>query len=347
MLEFNISKGTLFKFQATLNLKGVCAIFGESGAGKTSLVRGLIGLDNHFTGEVVFRGETWQSDTQFIKTEKRRIGMVFQEPCLFPHLNVRQNLSLALHKDSLYSLLELANLLQFSELLNASTQTLSGGQKQRIAIARAILTGPRLLIMDEPLSSLDSQSKDILLPFIKKISRQIPILYITHSMHELFYLASNMLLINQGKIEAYGTPENLFMDHKLSLLKQTHSGSLLTIKKLQWDEQYALLNGEVDGQKLILSAPKKPHHTTLKIKVESIDVIIALQPLSACSLQNCLQTRIKKIEHLSETQIVLTLSLKKQVLLAKITRKSLIELKLIEGQCVFAYIKALHLIALH
>ncbi|KPU82719.1 molybdenum ABC transporter ATP-binding protein [Psychromonas sp. PRT-SC03] len=346
MLKFNLSKNNLFNFQGELKLQGVCAIFGDSGAGKTSLVRALIGLDNDFMGEVIFKDEVWQNQKQFVKTEKRRIGMVFQEPRLFPHLNVQKNLSLAYHKDSRYTLLELANILQFSELLTSSIQTLSGGQKQRIAIARALLNAPRLLIMDEPLSSLDIQSKNILLPFIKKISQHIPILYITHSLHELFYLSSHMLLINQGKIEAYGTPQDLFMDAKLSLSKQMHSGVLLSVNKLRWDNKDALLKGEVDGQPLLLNATQDLLSNTLKIKVESVDVIIALRPLEACSLQNCLQTRIQKIESLSETQTMLTLVLDKQILLAKITNKSLFELKLEEGQVVLAYIKALSLIGL-
>ncbi|AGH81228.1 molybdate ABC transporter ATPase [Psychromonas sp. CNPT3] len=346
MLKFNLSKTTLFNFKSAINLQGVCVIFGDSGAGKTSLVRALIGLDNDFIGDVVFKDEIWQDPTKFIKTENRRIGMVFQEPRLFPHLNVQKNLSLAAHKDSLYTLDELADLLQFTALLTASAQTLSGGQKQRIAIARAVLTAPRLLIMDEPLSSLDAHSKKILLPFIKKVSKQIPILYITHSLAELFYLGSHMLLIHQGKIEAYGTPQALFIDPALSLSKLMHSGALLSVTNLQWDPKNALLKAQVDGQTLLLNVETEPLGCDLKIKVESTDVIIALQPLIGCSLQNCLQCHIKEIEHVSATQVMLALALNKQILLAKITHKSLVELKLQEGQFVFAYIKALSLIGL-
>ncbi|MCP5076998.1 MAG: ATP-binding cassette domain-containing protein, partial [Psychromonas sp.] len=219
LLKFNLQKEGGFDFSGQVTTKGICGIFGDSGAGKTSLVRALIGLDDKFSGSVLFNDTIWQDASLFVKTEKRRIGMVFQEPRLFPHLDTLGNLTLAKHKQSLYSIDELAKLLDFENLLSKKTVALSGGQKQRIAIARAILTAPQLLIMDEPLSSLDKHSRELLLPFIKLLAKKVPILYITHSMQELFYLASNMLLINNCKIEAIGEPQKLFIDPTLSLAK--------------------------------------------------------------------------------------------------------------------------------
>jgi molybdate transport system ATP-binding protein len=156
-----------------------------------------------------------------LKTEKRKIGMVFQEPRLFPHLDVKGNLNIALNKNikPLYSIAELAEALDFKDLLAKKITQLSGGQKQRIAIARAILTRPDLLIMDEPLSSLDQHSRNVLILFIKKLSTSLHIIYITHSMQELFYLSVQMILITHGKIEAIGSPQSLFLDTTLSLAK--------------------------------------------------------------------------------------------------------------------------------
>ena len=247
-LQFTLKKAHLFNFSGLIPLQGVCGIFGDSGAGKTSLVRALIGLDSDFSGDVVFNNNVWQNDHHFVKTEHRGIGMVFQEPRLFPHLDALGNLTLAKHKQSLYTIDELAQLLDFETILDKKTVALSGGQKQRIAIARAILTAPQLLIMDEPLSSLDKHSRALLLPFIKQLAKQIPILYITHSMHELFYLADHMLLINNGEVEARGEPQTLFLDPTLSLVKHAHSGLLLTVDELKWDLENAILQGKVDGQ---------------------------------------------------------------------------------------------------
>ncbi|WP_019616694.1 molybdenum ABC transporter ATP-binding protein [Psychromonas ossibalaenae] len=350
MLEFDLikyqSQQLLFHFQGAIKLEGICTVFGDSGAGKTSLIRAFAGLDNSFSGLLNFKQCQWQSKTSFIKTEKRRIGMVFQEPRLFPHLDALGNLQLACKKasKSLYTINELAELLDFSSLLGKKSHQLSGGQKQRIAIARAILTDPQLLIMDEPLSSLDQHSRKLLLPFIKNVSKSIPIIYITHSMPEVFYLSQQMILIEQGRVEAIGEPQTLFLNPKLSLAKHAHSGLLLNVDSLTWDKDYSLLHGLVDNQEVLLTVDTQPSETSLQIKVESKDVIIAAQRLSGSSLQNCLQVSIEQIEPLSAGSVLLTLSTGKQKLLAKITLKSLTELDLQLKQTVFAYIKAVSIL---
>ncbi|GLS91669.1 molybdenum import ATP-binding protein ModC [Psychromonas marina] len=343
-LEFQLKKDKLFDFSGTIILQGICGVFGDSGAGKTSLVRALIGLDDDYSGNVSFAGEVWQGTNYFLKTEQRRVGMVFQEPRLFPHLDALGNLKIAKHKNSLYTIKQLAKALDFENLLNKKSIALSGGQKQRIAIARAILTAPKLLIMDEPLSSLDKHSRALLLPFIKQLAQQIPILYITHSMQELFYLATNMLLINNGSVEAIGEPLRLFLDPKLSLAKHAHSGLLLTVDSLTWDDQNAMLQGKVDGQAIYLAIANTRQEQSLQIKVESKDVIIATQPFMNSSLQNCLTTTIEQIEQISASHILLTLFLGEQRLQAKITIKSLHQLQLEVGQVVFSYVKAVSII---
>jgi molybdate transport system ATP-binding protein len=344
MLEFNLQKKNAFDFNAQISLQGICGIFGDSGAGKTSLVHALIGLDNEFTGFVKFNGAIWQAPNQFVKTAQRRVGMVFQEPRLFPHLNTFGNLKLAKNKHSLYSINELAKLLDFEHLLQQQIMTLSGGQKQRVAIARAVLTAPQLLVMDEPLSSLDQHSRDSVLPFLKDLSKTIPILYITHSMQELFYLANNMLLIANGKIEAMGHPQELFIDPSLSLAKHAHSGLLIEVDKLFWDAENAILEGEVEGQRIYLTVETPVKLQKLQIKVESKDVIIATQAFHNSSLQNCFVCQIEQIEKISASHILLTLALGKQKLLAKISYKSLQQLQLKVGQQVFSYIKAVSII---
>ncbi len=352
MIKFDLIKQqtkteqALFHFQGELHLKGICAVFGDSGAGKTSFIRALAGLDNSFSGFLDFKDKTWLSDTVFIKTAQRKIGMVFQEPRLFPHLDALANLQLAgkKAKNSLYNVKQLAEQLDFTDLLSKKSHQLSGGQKQRIAIARAILTAPDLLIMDEPLSSLDQHSRQLLLPFIKKLSREIPIIYITHSMQEVFYLCQQMVLINQGTVEAIGSPQALFLDPDLSLVKHAHSGLLLNVDSLTWDQQFSLVHGLVDGQAVVLARDKKHNEQSLEIKVESKDVIIATERLASSSLQNCLTVKIDEIKSLSVNSVLLTLSTGRQKLLAKITLKSLNELNLQKNQSVFAYIKALSIL---
>lgn len=350
MLKFNLSKelhcNEKFHFIGQWNCTGICTLFGDSGAGKTTLIRALSGLDKTFVGSVSFFGDSWQSEDKFITTDKRNIGMVFQEPRLFPHLNVRENLTLACKKGLIYrtSIEELALQLDFKSLLYKKVHQLSGGQKQRIAIARAVLCQPQLLIMDEPLSSLDAHSRHLLLPFIKRLSDNTPILYITHSMQETFYLSTKMMLISNNAIEAFGTPEELFLNANLSLVKHAHSGLLLRVDSLSWDEEFSIYKGKIEGQRVLLTTKSILVEQCVDIKVESKDVIIATSRIISSSLQNCLQVTIFAIETLSKSSVLLTLRIGNQKLLAKITRKSLHELDLQVDQTVFAYIKALSIL---
>ncbi|MEH6453648.1 MAG: molybdenum ABC transporter ATP-binding protein [Psychromonas sp.] len=349
MLKFDLKKfnnqQTLFHFQGELPVNGVTSVFGDSGAGKTSLVRALAGLDKTYSGSLFFRDKTWQDDAVFITADKREIGMVFQEPRLFPHLDALGNLKLATKKasKSLYSISELAELLDFTQLLDKKSHQLSGGQKQRIAIARAILTGPDLLIMDEPLSSLDQHSRRLLLPFIKKLSLKIPIIYITHSMQEVFYLSQNMILVHQGEVECIGEPQSLFLNLNLSLAKHKHSGLIVDVQSSHWDPEFSVLHGYIDRQAIIVTMDKPTQLTDFQIKIESKDVVIATKKLEFSSLQNCLKVTIEQIEQLPTTSVLLTLSTGEQKILAKITNKSLNELALKVNQNIFAYIKAMNI----
>ncbi len=346
MLSFNLNKSSLFNFVGEVEAKGVITIFGDSGAGKTSLLRAISGLDENFSGQLNFQNKQWLNDSQFVRTQQRQIGMVFQEPRLFPHLTVLGNLKLALIKANqpLYTIDQLATRLDFTSLLNKRTTQLSGGQKQRIAIARAILTAPQLLLMDEPLSSLDLHSKRLLLPFIKELSEQIPIVYITHSMQEVFYLSKQMILVDDGKVEAIGHPQALFVDASLSLAKHQHAGMLLTVEDVVINRDDGLLEGRIDKQLILINYQDQIEQDSLAIKVESKNVIISTDIISCSSLQNCLRVTISNIQSLTNSTVMLDLKLNKQTFLAEITNKSLKQLNLSKGQTVFAYIKAVSLL---
>lgn len=331
-------------FNGEIKASGICTIFGDSGAGKTTLLRCLIGLES-CAGSIVFKQQVWLSASQKVATEQRRIGVVFQEPRLFPHLNVMQNLQLAVikAKTNRFSINELAEQLGFSELLKHQTTQLSGGQKQRIAIARALLTDPQLLVMDEPLSSLDIGSRRLLLPFLKKISLHIPIIYITHSMHELFYLSQQMLLVNAGKIEAIGEPQQLFLDSELSLIKFAHQGLIVNVTVLHYNQREALIEGDLDGQALFIVAASAPTSKEIQVKINSRDVIIANKPITESSLLNCIAAEV--VDFLEESEaVVLTLKIQQQFIYARITRRSFNNLSLYVGSIVYAHVKTMSII---
>lgn len=198
-----------FKGAAT----GVTALFGPSGAGKTSIVNMVAGLMKPDAGRIVINEDCLFDSARRIDRppEKRRIGYVFQDGRLFPHLTVRSNLTYGMRRipagRRFVTLDEVVDLLGIGALLKRRPATLSGGEKQRVAIGRALLTSPALLLMDEPLASLDAARKAEVLPFITRLSNRfsIPILYVSHDLDEILSLSSHLVILENGRVAATGT----------------------------------------------------------------------------------------------------------------------------------------------
>lgn len=196
---------------------GVTALFGRSGAGKTSIINMVAGLVRPDKGRIVLNDRPLFDSEKGINLppERRRIGYVFQEGRLFPHLTVRANLSYGMDlipPDRRYADLDqVVALLGIEPVLSRRPAKLSGGEKQRVAIGRALLTSPSLLLMDEPLASLDAERKAEVLPFISRLSREfsIPILYVSHSLEEIKNLADTLVLMEAGRVVAAGPIETL------------------------------------------------------------------------------------------------------------------------------------------
>lgn len=232
MLEVYISlKHGTFELQLGFHLAqcGIAVIFGPSGSGKTSLINCIAGLETPDTGRIACHGETCFDAAHGVNLppEKRRLGYVFQDARLFPHLSVRDNLCFGqrfhpvLPSMTAPDMNDVADLLDIGPLLHRHPAHLSGGEKQRVAIGRALLCRPRLLLMDEPLSSLDMSLKQGLLTYIARIPRQwnVPVLYVTHSPEETLALGDSMLLMRNGRLEAQGSVET-------TLHKARHMGLL-------------------------------------------------------------------------------------------------------------------------
>jgi molybdate transport system ATP-binding protein len=217
MLEVHISlKRGNFELELGFHLSecGIAVIFGPSGSGKTSLINCIAGLETPDAGRIVCHGQTcFDADHGInLPPEKRRLGYVFQDARLFPHLSVRENLCFGQRFHPVPPSLtapgidDVADLLDIGPLLYRPPANLSGGEKQRVAIGRALLCRPRLMLMDEPLSSLDMNLKEGLLSYITRIPRQwhVPVLYVTHSPEETRTLGNSMLLLRHGHLEAQG-----------------------------------------------------------------------------------------------------------------------------------------------
>jgi len=195
-----------FALDAAFDLapRGVTALVGPSGCGKTNLLRCVAGL-LRLPGRLIVEGETWQDGRHFLPAHRRPVGMVFQDASLLPHLSVRQNLLYGHRRTRAAQdvrLDEVVDLLGLDRLMDRSTPRLSGGESQRVALGRALLVQPRLLLMDEPLSSLDADSKAEILPYLERLHRTlaIPALYVSHDLAEVERLADHILVMRAGQI---------------------------------------------------------------------------------------------------------------------------------------------------
>ena len=201
----------ILNVQLSLKLaKGITVIFGDSGSGKSTILRMAAGLEKSEGNQVYFDGECWQDEEIFIPPEHRKVGMIFQEAYLFPHLTVAENiyfgqkLSGALKQE----FDKLVNELNILHLLSRRPQRLSGGEKQRVALARSLLQKPRLLLLDEPFAALDQVNSFLLLDYIQRLS--IPSLLVTHSIAELRHSAVEVLLLERGLVQKYGSINSLW-----------------------------------------------------------------------------------------------------------------------------------------
>ena len=192
--------------------KGVTALYGHSGSGKTTCLRCIAGLERASKAYVQINDEVWQDSHNdlFVPVHKRALGYIFQEASLFPHLSVRANLEFGLRRIALkerrVDMAHATQLLGISHLLERAPKNLSGGERQRVGIARALLTSPRLLLMDEPLAALDSQRKREIMPYLERLHAEldIPVLYVSHSQDEVARLADHIVLLSEGKVLASG-----------------------------------------------------------------------------------------------------------------------------------------------
>jgi molybdate transport system ATP-binding protein len=187
---------------------GITAIWGPSGSGKTTLLRAISGL-TRLKGHVRIGNQVWQDGRAFVPVHQRGVGYVFQEASLFPHLNVRGNLDYARKRSGAGDFDTTVDLLRIRDLLTRGVGSLSGGERQRVALARTLLSAPVLLLMDEPLSSLDTDAKADILPLIREIGQRVPVLYVSHDSSEIAALADRVLRIEAGQVMAATAPASL------------------------------------------------------------------------------------------------------------------------------------------
>lgn len=333
-------------------MSGITAIFGPSGSGKTTLLRCLAGLERAPHGFMQFGTEVWQDEKIGLcrPLYQRPVGYVFQEPRLFPHYNVRANLLYGYKRipseARRIGIDQVIDILGISHLLDRRIHKLSGGEQQRVAIGRALLTSPQLLLLDEPLASLDIQRKQELLPFIRRLHEtlRIPVMYVSHAIAEILQLADRVVLLKEGAVIAAGTLNEMFTSLQFRGQLGAHRiGAILEARVASHDPPYGLTQLAFNGHVLFVPIQPVAVGQAVRVHILSNDVsIVTGRTDCPTSILNILEATIVEIQQIDQASVDVLLDIGAS-LVASITRKSLVTLGLKPGQRVFAHIKALAL----
>ena len=336
---------------------GVTAIFGPSGCGKTTVARCLAGLQYLAGSFCAIDGEVWQDRSSFRKAHQRPVGYVFQEASLFQHLSVKGNLLYGAPRGAQATAAggigfdEVIDLLGLTKLLERSPQNLSGGERQRVAIGRALLSQPKLLLMDEPLSALDRLTKNEILPFLERLHERLslPVIYISHDMTEIERLADHLVLMQHGTVIGAGPLQVLQSDPALPLAAAREAAISLDATVEAYDANYGLLTLQVDGGRLLVPAPSVAAGRRQRLRIAASDVSLARAAPEASSILNVLPARIVSKSLLGRGEVIVVLALgtdgRGAQLLARITLRSWELLGLAEQMAVFAQVKGVSLVS--
>jgi molybdate transport system ATP-binding protein len=342
-----------FDFALAAPARGVTALYGPSGCGKTSLLRCIAGLTHVRDGHCRVDGEVWQDGARlFVPTHRRALGYVFQEASLFPHLSVKANLRFGAPPPGVTTAIgwdEVVDLCGLAALLERAPRALSGGERQRVALGRALLSQPRLLLMDEPLSALDEGAKAEILPFLERLRDRLalPALYVTHDMTEVERLADHLALIDRGRIVAAGPLAQMQSDATLPLAAARAAAVTLEGKVVAVDDSYGLTTIAVNGGAFVAPGALGPVGAMRRLRVLAADVSLAVAPPGPSSILNVLPARVLALRAIGDNERVVVLGLGADGagdrILARLTRLSWERLGLAEGASVQAQVKGVAL----
>lgn len=328
---------------------GISVITGPSGSGKTTLLRVLSGLERIDNARVQVGKTIWQDASHFVPAHKRSVAYVFQKAYLFSHLTVLGNINYARQRARLNAnkqdIEQLIDLLAIRPLLHRRTTELSGGEQQRVAIARALAVSPQLLLMDEPLSSLDLHRRHEILPFLERLHDQlsIPLLYVSHEPEEITRLADYLLIINNGRLEASGSIEQVMTTVDTFIAQGDQAAALVQARVMAEDTEYGLTTLSFSGGSLTLVDQGLQVGQSVRLRVAARDVSLSLSQHKDNSIINIIEARVDSLSQQGNTLLVRLLA-EETPLLARITRKSGDALGLCPGKKVYAQIKALALV---
>ena len=327
----------------------IVALFGRSGSGKTTLVEAIAGLARPERGRIVVEGRTLFDSERGVdlRPEARRVGFVFQDALLFPHLSVRANLAygerLTPPGERFVDHGRIVALLGLERLMERRPATLSGGEKQRVAIGRALLASPRLLLMDEPLASLDAPRRAEILQYIELLRDELklPIVYVSHAIEEVTRLADRLVLVSDGKIVAAGPVADLLSRPELEAhTGRFEAGAVIDTRVARHDERYELTVLAFAGGELVVPNVDALPGEPVRARIRSRDVSLALVRPVQASIQNVLEATVVCVGGEFGAIVDVGLTVGATAMAARVTRKAAEDLALAPGLRVFALVKA-------
>jgi molybdate transport system ATP-binding protein len=331
--------------------RGVTALFGPSGCGKTTLLRAIAGLERHRDGVLKVGDMIWQSAGRFVPPHRRALGYVFQEASLFAHLSVRRNLEYGVKRvpreQRKVALEQAVELLGIAPLLERMPAGLSGGERQRVAIARALAVSPRLLLMDEPLASLDVHRKQEILPYIESLHNEldIPVIYVSHSPDEVARLADYLVLLEAGRVLGAGDIHGMLTRLDSPLAHGRDAESLIEATVAGHDDTYHLTHLDFAGGRFTVIRKPLPVGSAVRLRVAARDVSLTLEHQSGTSILNIFPAIIDELIPEGEAQMTVRLMVGGVPILARVTRKSASVLDLKPGKAVYAQAKSVALLS--
>lgn len=333
---------------------GVTAIFGPSGSGKTTLLNCIAGLISPDEGIIEISGLTvFSSESKInLPPEKRRCGYVFQDACLFPHMKVRENVfygyNLTPIKSREIDIEQLIQIFRLSPLMDRTVANLSGGERHRVALARALATSPKVLLLDEPLVSLDAPFRGAIIEHLKRVAKElrIPMLYVTHSLSEVLALADEVVVLDDGRKLAQGRPPELLVQPDVSYLSRYDSLENILPAMIMLPDNgegtSVLRIGEVD---LIAPVVYQAAGDTIMVSVRAADIILSKTAPTGISARNIVSGDIDEIHEVRE-RVLLYIDVG-TLIIVEITLAALRDLDLSQGESIFLIIKTSSIIVLH
>lgn len=346
VLSFGLSRGDFdLGVDEALILDGITAVFGPSGSGKTSLLRAIAGLETPNAGSIRFGDQVWfdAGERVNVKPHRRGVGYVFQDARLFDDMTVRGNLAFADKRSGAAGMDEVVEATGIGGLLDRSVASLSGGESRRVALARALLSRPKLLLLDEPLTGLDRAARRSLLPYLKTLPQRfgIPALFVSHDVEEVAALADHILVLNAGRVVAHGRMQDVMGRLDLAPLMQVgRHGAVIEAAVAKHDEAAGVTQLELAGERLSLplDVALKPDER-VRLFIDASDVSLALARPEGISIRNVLKAEIVGMS--GDGPVLVELQISDAVLRSEVTRAAVQDLGLAVGQQVYALIKTM------